>query len=196
MADFGNPLVLGGNFDVLSTEIFFAIVGAQNDPGRAAIARARAALLHALGLLRPALLARPPLLHHRVGQGRRRHAPAAAPSLPPLSLRRRRGVGGADPRRLRHHPLRELRQALGRRLHPDPRPLPHRLRHRMGRLRPPLARLGLGLLLDDDLDRARLRAAHRRRRPADRLAPRPPATSPSSAPSSSGRCSPSPSPAR
>ncbi len=29
MADFGNPLVLGGNFDVLSTEIFFAIVGAQ-----------------------------------------------------------------------------------------------------------------------------------------------------------------------
>jgi len=31
MADFGNPLVLGGNFDVLSTEIFFAIVGAQND---------------------------------------------------------------------------------------------------------------------------------------------------------------------
>ncbi len=37
MADFGNPLVLGGNFDVLSTEIFFAIVGAQNDPGLAAI---------------------------------------------------------------------------------------------------------------------------------------------------------------
>ncbi|HRO10686.1 iron ABC transporter permease [Amaricoccus sp.] len=36
MADFGNPLVLGGNFDVLSTEIFFAIVGAQNDPGMAA----------------------------------------------------------------------------------------------------------------------------------------------------------------
>lgn len=37
MADFGNPLVLGGNFDVLSTEIFFAIVGAQNDPSLAAI---------------------------------------------------------------------------------------------------------------------------------------------------------------
>ena len=36
MADFGNPLVLGGNYDVLSTEIFFAIVGAQNDQGRAA----------------------------------------------------------------------------------------------------------------------------------------------------------------
>lgn len=37
MADFGNPLVLSGNFDVLSTEIFFAIVGAQNDAGRAAV---------------------------------------------------------------------------------------------------------------------------------------------------------------
>jgi iron(III) transport system permease protein len=35
LADFGNPLVLGGNFDVLSTDIFFAIVGSQNDPGRA-----------------------------------------------------------------------------------------------------------------------------------------------------------------
>jgi iron(III) transport system permease protein len=36
LADFGNPLVLGGNFDVLSTDIFFAIVGSQSDPGRAA----------------------------------------------------------------------------------------------------------------------------------------------------------------
>jgi iron(III) transport system permease protein len=37
MADFGNPFVLGGSFDVLSTEIFFAIVGAQHDQGRAAV---------------------------------------------------------------------------------------------------------------------------------------------------------------
>jgi iron(III) transport system permease protein len=36
MADFGNPIVLGGQFSVLSTEIFFAIVGAQYDQGRAA----------------------------------------------------------------------------------------------------------------------------------------------------------------
>lgn len=36
MADFGNPLVLGGNYEVLSTEIFFAVVGAQNDQGLAA----------------------------------------------------------------------------------------------------------------------------------------------------------------
>jgi iron(III) transport system permease protein len=37
MADFGNPLVLGGNFEVLSTKIFFAVVGAANDQGRAAV---------------------------------------------------------------------------------------------------------------------------------------------------------------
>ncbi len=37
LADFGNPLVLGGDFDVLSTEIFFAVVGAQYDESRAAV---------------------------------------------------------------------------------------------------------------------------------------------------------------
>ncbi len=37
MADFGNPLVLGGSHGVLSTEIFFAVVGAQTDPSRAAV---------------------------------------------------------------------------------------------------------------------------------------------------------------
>ena len=37
MADFGNPIVLAGNFDVLSTKIFFAVAGAQYDAGRAAV---------------------------------------------------------------------------------------------------------------------------------------------------------------
>ena len=37
LADFGNPLILGGNFTVLSTEIFFAVVGAAHDQGRAAV---------------------------------------------------------------------------------------------------------------------------------------------------------------
>ncbi len=36
MADFGNPIVLGGNFGVLSTEVFFSVIGAQLDQGRAA----------------------------------------------------------------------------------------------------------------------------------------------------------------
>jgi iron(III) transport system permease protein len=37
MADFANPLVIGGNFNVLSTDIFFAVVGASHDQGRAAM---------------------------------------------------------------------------------------------------------------------------------------------------------------
>jgi len=35
-ADFGNPLVLGGEYDVLSTEIYFSIAGAQLDFSKAA----------------------------------------------------------------------------------------------------------------------------------------------------------------
>jgi iron(III) transport system permease protein len=37
LADFGNPLVLGGNYEVLSIKIFFAVVGAAHDQGRAAV---------------------------------------------------------------------------------------------------------------------------------------------------------------
>jgi len=37
MADFGNPMVLGGSFNVLATDIFFAIAGAQYDAARAAV---------------------------------------------------------------------------------------------------------------------------------------------------------------
>ena len=37
LADFGNPLVLGGNFEVLSTKIFYAVVGAAHDRARAAV---------------------------------------------------------------------------------------------------------------------------------------------------------------
>jgi iron(III) transport system permease protein len=37
LADFGNPLVLGGSDGVLSTEIYFAVVGAQANAARAAM---------------------------------------------------------------------------------------------------------------------------------------------------------------
>jgi iron(III) transport system permease protein len=37
MADFGNPLVLSGNYELLSVKIFFAVVGAAHDQGRAAV---------------------------------------------------------------------------------------------------------------------------------------------------------------
>ncbi len=36
LADFGNPILLGGDFGVLATEIYFSMVGAQLDAGRAA----------------------------------------------------------------------------------------------------------------------------------------------------------------
>jgi iron(III) transport system permease protein len=49
IADFGNPIVVGGQYAVLSTEIFFAIVGAQFDQGRAA-ALAWVLMLFALGV--------------------------------------------------------------------------------------------------------------------------------------------------
>ena len=79
MADFGNPLVLGGNFDVLSTEIFFAVVGAQHDQGRAAVAGASCCWPSRSA---PSSLQRrwlgDAVLHHRLRQGRRRHADAAA----------------------------------------------------------------------------------------------------------------------
>jgi len=48
IADFGNPIVLGGDYGVLSTEIYFAVVGAQLDYGRAA-ALALLLLAFALG---------------------------------------------------------------------------------------------------------------------------------------------------
>lgn len=37
LADFGNPLVLGSGYSVLSTDIFFAIVGSVADPAQAAV---------------------------------------------------------------------------------------------------------------------------------------------------------------
>jgi iron(III) transport system permease protein len=37
MADFANPLMIGGNFNVLSTDIFFSVVGATHDQGRTAV---------------------------------------------------------------------------------------------------------------------------------------------------------------
>lgn len=36
LADFGNPLVLGGSYEVLATQIYFAVAGAQADVPRAA----------------------------------------------------------------------------------------------------------------------------------------------------------------
>ena len=59
LADFGNPLLLGGNLEVLSVAIYFAIVGVQQDPGRAAtLAIILLALSLILFLIQRRLLAR------------------------------------------------------------------------------------------------------------------------------------------
>ena len=66
--------MLAGNFEVLSTKIFFAVAGAQHDPGRAA---ALALVLLVLTLVAFWLQQRwlgKLLLRHRHRQGRRRHA--------------------------------------------------------------------------------------------------------------------------
>ena len=59
LADFGNPLILGGNLEVLSVSIYFAIVGVQQDPGRAAmLAIVLLSLSLALFVIQRRLLAR------------------------------------------------------------------------------------------------------------------------------------------
>ena len=101
-------------------------------PGHGGDARRRAAGLHARRLLRPALLARPPLLHHRLGQGRRRHPSAAAAPRCDRRSTPSSAPGSPYAADLRHHRLRQLRQALGRRLQPDARPLREGLRRSAG----------------------------------------------------------------
>ena len=80
MADFGNPLVLSGNYEVLSIQIFFAVVGAAHDQGRAAVL-ALVLLVFTLG----AFYAQQRLaagLHHGHREGRRRASRAAARAAP------------------------------------------------------------------------------------------------------------------
>ena len=79
MADFANPLVLGGNFNVLSTDIFFAVVGAAHDQGRAAVLAIVLLGFTHRGLPRAAPLDRPAQLRHRRRQRRWRCAGAVAP---------------------------------------------------------------------------------------------------------------------
>ena len=82
MGDFGSPIIIGGSYGVLSTEIFYAILGAQFDGGRAA-ALALVLALFALGvfiLQRAVLRTR----DYRSSDARG----AAAPSLLPAGWRR------------------------------------------------------------------------------------------------------------
>ena len=155
LADFGNPLVLGGNFDVLSTEIFFAIVGAQHDQGRAAMLAIDPARVHA---------------RSRSGRSSAGSAARATPRSPARAmpafrlrlpeggagavLRDRAALGGADRDHLRRDPVRRAGRVLGPRPHADPAPLRPRLRRHGRRARAGLVRHGLEQLLDDAADLA------------------------------------------
>ncbi|MBI3708267.1 MAG: iron ABC transporter permease [Proteobacteria bacterium] len=59
LADFGNPLLLGGDYRVLATSIYFAIVGARQDRGTAAVlGLILLALMMAVFVLQRRILAR------------------------------------------------------------------------------------------------------------------------------------------
>jgi iron(III) transport system permease protein len=83
IADFGNPILLGGNFGVLSTEIFFSVVGAQLDPGRAATLGI-VLLLFALG----AFLLQRWALGRKVYTGMSGKGDAGLPTALPAGVRR------------------------------------------------------------------------------------------------------------
>ena len=72
IADFGNPLVLGGNFSVLSTDIYFAIVGAVANPAKAATLAIALAGSHAWCLSGPTPVGWQKILRHRDRQSRQR----------------------------------------------------------------------------------------------------------------------------
>ena len=170
MADFGNPLVLGGNFDVLSTEIFFAVVGAQNDQAQAAIL-SLVLLVFTLGAFYAQRFWLGDKSYTTVsGKGDAgMHPTAAAPPAMGSVLRIAGFWVALTLLRLCDHILRQLRQAVGRRLQPHLQPLREGLRGRLERVRHPLEGIGLELVLDDDHHRAGLGAAHRDDRAAHRL---------------------------
>ena len=97
IADFGNPLVLGGNFEVLSTKIFFAVVGAAHDQSRAAVLVDHPARLHARRVLAAARLARQARVHDGHRQGRLPAFRCRCRAASPGSAMRRRSRGRSSP---------------------------------------------------------------------------------------------------
>ena len=74
LADFGNPMMIGGNFRVLSTSIYFAVVGAAQDQGQAAVLAIVLLSFTPVRLPAAAAVDRAAQLRHRLGQGRCRAA--------------------------------------------------------------------------------------------------------------------------
>ena len=175
IADFGNPIVLGGDYGVLSTEIYFAVVGAQLDYGRAA----------ALGLLLLALALGAFFVQRRiVGRGSYATISGKGDAGLPTPLpdgARRLALWVAVPWAALHVPALRLRlcrrpgEGVGPRLHADACALRQGLRRRAHRRRTDLVGRGVEFVLDDGEARRHRGAAHRRARPARGLDPGAPA---------------------
>jgi iron(III) transport system permease protein len=172
MADFGNPMVLGGSHGVLSTEIFFSVVGAQNDPSRAAVL----AIILLCFTLSAFILQRLWL---------------AGKSFATVTGKGDSGTHCGLPRGLRYGVyvlvipwglftlviygmilIGGLRAVMGTRQQPDAGPLRSRLRFPLEQRPDRLDRRRLELVLDHVGNRADRRTAHGHRRLAHRLADR------------------------
>ena len=145
IADFGNPIIVGGQYAVLSTDIFFAIVGAQYDQGKAA----------SLALILTAFALTVFFIQQRVlgktsyttvsGKGDAGMAMPLPDARAPPVPGRGRALAGLHRGGLRVRLHRRLRADLGPRLHAHAGALPHRLRPAVGRGRPGLGRHGVEL---------------------------------------------------
>ena len=134
IADFGNPILLGGNFGVLSTEIFFSVVGAQLDQGRAATLGILLLLFALAAFFAPACACSARKVYTSLaGKGDAGTADATAGRRPPSLLRRRAAVGAPHRRDLRDGAHRRLRRNLGPRLHAHAAALREGLRRSNGR---------------------------------------------------------------
>ena len=87
LADFGNPLLLGGNLEVLSVAIYLRDRRRAAGPGRAAILAIVLLGLSLGAVPAPAPAARAPQLRHDSRQGRRRQARCRCPHRGALSPR-------------------------------------------------------------------------------------------------------------
>ena len=174
MADFGNPLVLSGNYELLSIQIFFAVVGAAHDQGRAAVL-AIVLLAFTLGAFYAQQRWLGRVAYTTVTGKGDAGLPVPLADGDPLGLLcAGPAVGHPGRRDLRRHHRRRVRPGDGPGLHADAPVLPDRLRRgaRLDR-RSSLHRVRLGLLLDDDPDRRDLGPDHRGDRHPDRVLARP-----------------------
>ena len=142
-----------GILTCLSTEIFFAIVGAQYDQGRAAVLAMVLVVFHAVGVLRPADVAGQEKLYDGFGQGRCRCPSVDAEWSGDACLCQRRCLGAVH--RLVYGMILygSVVELVGREQLADVQALRHCIFGPIRRKRHPLDGCGVGQLLDDDLHR-------------------------------------------